>query len=91
VKLVRAGFLVVLVCAQAIAQTSDPTISKVDIDGRKVRIRVAGSGSPTVVFESGFGGDTLNVAPANYRMSLQMDPSNRNTAEWIAKLEGKKP
>jgi len=35
-------------------------------------------------------GDREN-ALANYRKSLQMDPSNRNAAEWIAKLESKKP
>jgi len=61
VKIHRALFLLVLVGSQAVAQTTDPTISTVNVDGRKVRIRVAGTGSPAVVFESGFGGDTLDA------------------------------
>ena len=60
-KIHRALFLLVLVGSQAVAQTTDPTISTVNVDGRKVRIRVAGTGSPAVVFESGFGGDTLDA------------------------------
>ncbi|MDQ6799360.1 MAG: alpha/beta fold hydrolase [Acidobacteriota bacterium] len=32
----------------------------VNVDGRNVRIRVEGTGSPAVIFESGFGGDGLN-------------------------------
>ena len=32
----------------------------VNVDGRNVRIRVEGTGSPAVIFESGFGGDGLS-------------------------------
>ena len=33
----------------------------VNVDGRNVRIRVEGSGSPAVIFESGFGNDGVNA------------------------------
>jgi pimeloyl-ACP methyl ester carboxylesterase len=32
----------------------------VNVDGRNVRVRVEGTGSPAVIFESGFGGDGVN-------------------------------
>ncbi len=32
----------------------------VNVDGRNVRIRVEGIGSPAVIFESGFGGDGVS-------------------------------
>jgi pimeloyl-ACP methyl ester carboxylesterase len=32
----------------------------VNVEGRNVRIRVEGTGSPAVIFESGFGGDGVN-------------------------------
>src|SRR4051812_34641814 len=48
---------VVILCLLAASIASAQTI--VDVDGRKVRVRIEGSGSPTVVFESGFG-DSMN-------------------------------
>ena len=52
-KTLRTVILCLLAASLASAQ------SVVDVDGRKVRVRIEGSGSPAVVFESGFS-DSMN-------------------------------
>ena len=51
-----AGIAAVLSGAAVLLATQSQTFSRVDAGGPKLRMLIAGSGSPTVVFETGAGG-----------------------------------